>query len=59
MEEKHMFKVVVDIFPKTISGTNKCHKYIFGRYDTKKEAQKTVDAINELGKLGNASIEKE
>lgn len=54
-----MFKVVVDIFPKTISGTNKCHKYIFGRYDTKKEAQKTVDAINELGKLGNASIEKE
>lgn len=34
-----MWKVVVDIAPKTIEGTKGCHKYVFGTYKT-----------NEMGK---------
>lgn len=32
--------VVVDIAPRTIKGTNDCHKYVFGKYETKKKHMK-------------------
>ena len=33
-----MWEVVVDIAPRTIKGTNGCHKYVFDAYKTKREA---------------------
>ena len=53
-----MYKVVVDIYPRTIQGTNGCHKYVFDSYKTKKQAQKVSDEINENGTLGKACVEK-
>ena len=54
-----MYKVIVDIAPKTISETNGCHKYVFGEYKTKKEAQSVSAAINSsTGYKGVATIEK-
>lgn len=57
--EKEMYKVIVDIAPKTISGTNGCHKYVFGEYKTKKAAQSVSATINSsTGYIGVATIEK-
>ena len=53
-----MWKVIVDIAPKIIKGTNGCHKYVFDTYKTKKEALKKKDMINSLGDMGTAYIEK-
>ena len=52
------WRVVVDIAPKTIEGTNGCHKYVFGRYKTKKEAKRIVEDIIS-NNLGIATVEKE
>ena len=53
------YKVIVDIAPKTIKGTNRCHKYVFDSYKTKKEACEIRDRINSLGDMGKAYVEKE
>lgn len=53
-----MWKVIVDILPKTIEGTKGCHKYVFGTYKTKKEAEKITNEINELNMMGKAHFEK-
>ena len=45
-KERYMYKVIVDIAPKTIPGTNGCHKYVFGEYKTKREALKVIAEIN-------------
>ena len=37
-----MWEVVVDIAPRIIQGTNGCHKYVFGAYKTKREADETA-----------------
>lgn len=53
-----MWEVVVDITPRTIAGTKGCHKYVFGKYKTKKCAEKIKNEINDSEKLGKAYIEK-
>lgn len=58
-ERESMYKVIVDIAPKTIPGTNRCHKYVFGEYKTKKEAQSISSVINmSTGHIGIATILK-
>ena len=59
-ERKYMkYKVVVDIYPKTIPGTNGCHKYVFGEYKTKREAESVGASINaSTGYIGVATVEK-
>ena len=52
------WKVVVDIFPRMIEGTNGCHKYVHSWHDTKKEADNIAAQINENGKLGKATVER-
>ena len=55
-----MYKVIVDIAPRTIAGTNGCHKYVFGRYCTKKETISVMESINNAEKyIGIATMEKE
>lgn len=54
-----MYKVVVDIAPKTISGTNGCHMFVYGSYKTKREARFIADSINDNGTMGRAFVEKE
>ena len=55
-----MYRVIVDIAPKTIPGTNGCHKYVFGTYKTKREAQAVSASINSAtGYIGVATIKKE
>lgn len=55
-----MYKVIVDIAPRTIAGTNGCHKYVFGRYCTKKETISVMESINNAEKyIGVATMEKE
>lgn len=54
-----MYKVIVDIAPKVVSGTNGCHKYVFSEYKTKKEAMETCNTINALRHKGVATIQKE
>lgn len=54
-----MWKVVVDIAPKTIEGTKGCHKYVFGAYKTKKEAEKIINEINKSNEMGKAHFGKE
>lgn len=58
-EEENMWKVVVDIAPKTIEGTKGCHKYVFGTYKTKKEAEKIINEINKSNEMGKAHFGKE
>lgn len=53
-----MWKVIVDIYPKTIKGTKGCHKYVFDKYKTKMEATQITDEINKLNTLGKAHFEK-
>ena len=40
-----MWEVAVDIAPRTIKGTNGCHKYRFGVYKTKREAEETAGQL--------------
>lgn len=54
-----MWKVMVDISPRTIDGTKGCHIYVFGEYKTKKEAKRIVNEINEMRTLGKAYFKKE
>ena len=57
-----MWKVIVDISPRTIEGTNGCHKYVWGHYKTKREAVLMCNDINSPlsnGILGVATFEKE
>lgn len=54
-----MWKVIVDISPKTIKGTKGCHKYVFDTYKTKNEAEKITNEINKLNVMGKAHFEKE
>ena len=53
-----MYKVVIDIYPRMISGTNGCHKFVYDHYKTKREAVKISDAINTNGTMGKAWVEK-
>ena len=54
------WKVVVDIAPKTIEGTNGCHKYVFRHCRTKKEADMTARELNALKHQfsGTATVER-
>lgn len=54
-----MYKVIVDIAPKTIPGTNGCHKYVFETYKTKKAATAVMEQINNTEGFGTAIIEKD
>lgn len=55
-----MYKVIVDIAPKIIPGTNGCHKYVYGVHKERKEAEKVASAINTAtGFSGVATIIKE
>ena len=51
------WSVVVDISPKTIRGTNRCHKYLFDQYKTKKEATFMAAELERLN-YGKATDEK-
>lgn len=51
-----MWKVIIDISPEIIKGTNGCHKYVFNTYKTKKEANKTAEEINKNKTMGYAFI---
>ena len=55
------WKVVVDIAPRVIEGTNGCHEYVWGWYRTKREAVLMANDINSPltgGKLGVAHVER-
>lgn len=39
------WKVMCDMFPNTIPGTNGCHKYVLCEAKTKREAQRIADEI--------------
>ena len=59
-KDKSMYKVIVDIAPKIIPGTNGCHKYVYGVHKERKEAEKVASAINAAtGFPGVATIIKE
>ena len=51
------WKVVIDISPKTIEGTNGCHRYVYRWCKTKREADGIANKINENGNLGMAMVE--
>ena len=51
------WKVVVDIAPRTIEGTNGCHEFVYGYYKTKGEAQTICDQINTVDKSSTARVE--
>lgn len=51
------YMVIVDISPRTIEGTKRCHKYVFGEYKTKREASYFAAEIERLG-MGTATIER-
>lgn len=53
-----MYKVIVDISPNVIPGTNGCHEYVFGEYNTRKEALRISQEINRTKEAGTAVIEK-
>lgn len=57
-KEGKMYKVIVDIAPRTIEGTNGCHKYVFNSYKRKKEAVSEMNKINQIKELGVATVEK-
>ena len=42
-----MWKVVCDMFPDTVPGTNGCHKYVLCEVKTKREAQRIADEISQ------------
>lgn len=52
------YRVIVDISPRTIEGINGCHKYVFGSYKTKKEADRVSAEINKTKGAGKATVEK-
>lgn len=52
------YVVMVNIYPRVISGTNNCSKYVFGEYKTKKEACRVMEQINYNNRMGVASVEK-
>lgn len=54
-----MYKVVVDVFPAVLSGTDGCHKYVFDYYRTKRSAEEVASAINSIDKAVYAFVEKE
>ncbi len=56
---KIMWKVVVNTYPKEIPGTNGCHKYVFARYKTKREAEAVKAKINDISGKESAVVEKE
>jgi len=53
------YKVVVDISPRVILGTKNCHKYVFERYTTKREATRISKNINTTPGMGKAYVEVE
>ena len=53
-----MYRVIVDISPKTIPGTNGCHEYVFGEYKTRREAFRVSEEINRTKDAGTAVVEK-
>lgn len=54
-----MYKVVVDVFPVVLSGTDGCHRYVFDYYKTKGSAEEAAHAINSIDKAVYAFVEKE
>lgn len=53
------YKVIVDIYPRKIKGTNGCHKYVFDEYRTKREAEAAAEALNAAKDFkGKAIVEK-
>lgn len=52
------WKVVVDMSPATVQGTNGCHEYVFGWYKTKREAKQIADAFNLVTGSEKARVEK-
>lgn len=54
------WKVVVGIAPKTIEGTNGCHKYVFAYYGTKREAERIATELNAIRDQfsGTATVER-
>lgn len=54
-----MWKVVVDMTPNTVPGTNGCHKYVLGRYKTKREAEGVKERFNGIAEKESATVEKE
>lgn len=53
------WNVIVDVKPHYIEGTEGCHRYVFGTYKTKKQADEICNGINSLKSLGKASVKKE
>lgn len=53
-----MYRVIVDISPNMIPGTNGCHEYVFGEYETRKDALRVSQKINRTKGAGTATIEK-
>ena len=51
------WKVVVDIAPRIIPGTNGCHKFVYGYYRTMAQAFKAAEEINLLECAGKATVE--
>ena len=43
-----MWKIVI-ILNSVIPGTNGCHKYVWGYYKTKREAEQIAEQINDYG----------
>ena len=58
-KDKAMWKIVVDTSPEIIPGTNGCHKYVFARYKTKREAEAVKAKINGITGKESAKVEKE
>lgn len=52
------YRVIVDISPRTIPGTNGCHKYVFKYFRTKREADASAEALNAAKDFGKATVEK-
>lgn len=52
------WKVVVDIAPRIVKGTNGCHQFVYGYYKTKKRAESEADEINSLEHAGKARVER-
>ena len=48
MIKKKLYKVVVDIYPQVLSKENPKTRYVFGVYQTKREADNIAKEINAL-----------
>lgn len=52
--KKKLYKVVVDIYPQILSQENPRTRYVFGVYQTKREADNIAKEINALKTVGKA-----